>query len=86
LHKMSCINSPGKHIAGRIKNPEKWLIILGSLIIFLVIANFFFINILYGGIPEYIGEMSTGRNQTGLLQINIFIGIFAFWGFYRSRS
>ncbi len=64
------------------KYPHKWLVILGALIIFLVIVNFIFINILYQRIPDYVGDISTGRNQMGLLPINIFLGIFSLWGIF----
>ena len=62
--------------------PEKWYIILGLLILFLVIINLIFVNILYSKIPDFVGEISTGKNQMGLLQINIFLAIFSFWGLF----
>ena len=62
--------------------PEKWYIILGATILFLVIINIIFVNILYSKIPDFVGEISTGKNQMGLLQINIFLAIFSFWGFF----
>ena len=62
--------------------PEKWLIILGSLILFLVIINIVSVNILYSKIPDFVGGISTGKNQMGLLQINIFHAIFSFWGLF----
>jgi len=64
------------------KYPDRWLVILGALIIFLVVVNFIFANILYQMIPDYIGGISTGKDQMGPLQINIFLGIFAFWGIF----
>ncbi len=64
------------------KYPHKWLVILGALIIFLVIINLIFINILYQRIPDYVGGITTGKNEMSLLQVNIFLGIFAFWGIF----
>ena len=64
------------------KYPHKWLVILGALIIFLVIVNLIFINILYQRIPDYVGGITTGKNEMSLLQVNIFLGIFAFWGIF----
>ena len=64
------------------KYPRKWLVILGALIIFLVAVNFIFANILYQSIPDYVGGISTGKNEMSLLQINIFLGMFAFWGLF----
>jgi len=57
-------------------------IILGSLILFLVIINIVFLNILYPKIPEFIGETSTGKNEIGLIQINTFLAIFSLWGLF----
>ncbi|MBM3709515.1 MAG: hypothetical protein FJW61_03720 [Actinobacteria bacterium] len=62
--------------------PEKWLVILGSLLLLLVIINAVFLNLLYPKIPDFIGEISTGKNQMALLQINIFLAIFSFWGLF----
>ncbi len=62
--------------------PEKWLIILGSLILFLVIINIVFLNILYPKIPEFIGEISTGKSEVALIQINTFLAIFSVWGLF----
>jgi hypothetical protein len=64
------------------KYPQKWLVILGALIVFLVMVNLIFANILYQRIPDYIGGISTGKEQMGLLQVNIFLGVFAFWGIF----
>jgi hypothetical protein len=57
-------------------------IILGSLILFLVIINIVSFNILYPKIPESIGEISTGKNQMALIQINTFLAIFSLWGLF----
>jgi len=62
--------------------PEKWLVSLGSLILFLGIINVIFVNILYSRIPAFIGEISTGKNQMGLIQLNTFLAIFSFWGLF----
>jgi drug/metabolite transporter (DMT)-like permease len=64
------------------KYPGKWLLILGILIIFLVAVNFIFANILYQSIPDSVGGITTGKNEMSLLQVNIFLGIFAFWGIF----
>ena len=62
--------------------PEKWLVILGSLILFLVIINVISVNILYPKIPDFVGEINTGKNQMGLIQLNTFLAIFSFWGLF----
>jgi hypothetical protein len=62
--------------------PEKWLVILGSLILLLVIINVVFVNILYPKIPDFVGKIITGKNQMGLIQLNTFLAIFSFWGLF----
>ena len=61
---------------------QKWLVSSGSLILFLGIINVIFVNILYSRIPAFIGEISTGKNQMGLIQLNTFLAIFSFWGLF----
>lgn len=62
--------------------PGKWLIILGGLILFLIMVNIIFVNALYPKIPDYVGEISTGKNQMGLIQLNLFLAMFSFWGLF----
>jgi hypothetical protein len=59
--------------------PEKWLVILGSPILFLVIINVISVNILYPKIPDFIGKIGTCKNQVSLIQLNTFFAIFSFW-------
>lgn len=64
------------------KYPKYWLIILGVLILGLIFTNFIFLNILFKQIPESIWGIDTGRNQYSIMQLNIFLGIFSFWGLF----
>lgn len=62
--------------------PQRWLTILGALFLFLAIVNIIFINILYPIIPDYVGEISTGKNQMSLLQVYVFLAMFFVWGIF----
>ena len=33
-------------------------------------------------IPDFVGEISTGKNQMGLLQLSLFLAVFSFWGLF----
>ena len=62
--------------------PALWLIIIGMLILCLTAANFIFLNLLFTQIPDSLWGIDTGKNQYALIQLNIFLGIFSFWGLF----
>ncbi|MFH1622678.1 MAG: hypothetical protein ABIA97_06130 [Candidatus Omnitrophota bacterium] len=63
-------------------HPERAFTIMGLAILWLVIVNFVFGNIIYDRIPDTLGGMSTNKNQFNLLRLNVFFGVFSMMGFW----
>ena len=63
------------------RRPERKLAIIGLAILWLVVINFIFINVLYDSVPNILWGVSTGKNQISLYMLNLYMGIFSLAGF-----
>ena len=63
-------------------SPDRTFAIIGTVLLWLIIINSIFLNVLYEAIPEKLGVLTTGKDQFSLLMLNIQIGIFSVVGFF----
>ncbi len=63
-------------------HPERKFAIIGLTVLWLVILNFIFGNIVYERIPDTVWGIPTGKDMFNHLKLNVFLGLFSLWGFY----
>ena len=63
-------------------NPTRKFAVMGAGILWLIILNFVFINLIYDKIPSVLGGISTGKEQISLAKINVFLGLISILGFF----
>jgi len=63
-------------------SPDRAFAIIGTVLLWLIIINLIFLNLLYETIPEKLGGLATGKDQISLITLNIQIGVFSIVGFF----
>lgn len=64
--------------------PEKYLAILGMVIVFITFINLLFVNLFFDKIPDTIGGITTGKAGFNIIQINLLLGAMLLIGFFLS--
>jgi len=63
-------------------SPDRAFAIIGTVLLWLIIINLIFLNLLYETIPGKLGDLATGKDQISLITLNIQIGVFSIVGFF----
>lgn len=62
--------------------PDRAFAVIGIVILWLIIINSIFLNVLFEMIPETLGFLTTGKSRFSLIMLNIQMGIFSIVGFF----
>lgn len=63
------------------ERPERSAAIMGAAVLFIVVINFIFANMIYDKLPSSLGGMTTGKDSFSISQLNIFFGLLSLLGF-----